>query len=821
MKAVIMAGGEGTRLRPLTCNRPKPMVPIVNKPMMEHIVELLKKYNFTEIAVTLQYMPEIIKDYFGDGKEFGVNFNYYVETVPLGTAGSVKNAEEFLDDTFIVISGDALTDANLEEAIKFHFNKGSIATLLLKKVDVPLEYGVVVTDDEGRVIRFLEKPSWGEVFSDTVNTGIYILSPVVLSFFNKNEMFDFSRDLFPILLRKGFPMYGYIIDDYWCDIGDPGVYIQSHIDIMDGKVKINVPGKEIKDRVWVDDGTVIDENVRIQSPCIIGKHTRIKKDSIIGGYSVIGDSNIIDGRASIKRSIIWKNCLIDHRVELRGSVVCNKVHLYNSSKAFENSIIGDDTVIRENAIIKPNIKIWPNKLIDEGVEINSNLVWGTKYTRNIFGNRGITGEINVDITPEYASKLGAAYGAIFKEKGVIGVSCDNNPSSKMIKMAFIAGLLTTGIEVHDFGEMLLPISRSAIRFYNTDGGIHIGTSRHNPARLFIDIMDSNGCNISRALERKIENVFIREDFSRCEGDCIKDVIPVQNYSSFYMRNIINSVKSKKMDYRIILNTTSQFVAEIMKNLLEQLGCKVELLNLKLINIKTKRASMTSDDVNFFTSYVKMGNFDMGVSVEDFSEKMMLVDNKGRIITEDMYIALISIMLFKTVKGGTVVVPISASHIVEKIAEEYNGKVVRTKTSSQDIMYKLLGNGAEEGMLEQFILHFDAIGGLVKILDFMAINKYKLSDMVDMIPTFHMDRKEVECPWNAKGKVIRQIIQEQSGKTIETMEGVKIYNDNGWVLILPDADLPICRIISESYSQEFAEELSTIYADKIREISREN
>ncbi|NLC69476.1 MAG: NTP transferase domain-containing protein [Clostridiaceae bacterium] len=820
MKAVIMAGGEGTRLRPLTCNMPKPMVPIVNKPVMAHIIELLKKHGFFEIAVTLQYMPDVIKDFFGNGEDLGVHLEYFIENVPLGTAGSVKNAEEFLDDTFIVISGDALTDANLKEAVDFHFKKGSVATLLIKKVDVPLEYGIVITDEEGRVTRFLEKPSWGEVFSDTVNTGIYILSPVVLGLFDKNEMFDFSKDLFPILLKKGFPMYGYIIEDYWCDIGDPEVYIQSHIDVLDGKVKVNIPGKEIREKVWVGEGTVIDDDVVIQAPCVIGKHTRIKKSSVIEKYSVVGDSNIIEGRTTIKRSILWKNCLIGNSAELRGSVVCNKVHMHSSSRAFENSIIGDDTTIKENAIIKPNIKIWPNKLIDEGTEVNSNLVWGAKYTKKIFGNRGVTGEINVDITPEYASKLGASCGAVLKDKKIVGVSCDNNPASKMIKMSFIAGLLTTGIEVRDFGEMLLPIARTAIRFYNTGGGIHIGTSRHDPERLYIDIMDENGCNIGRALERKIENVFIREDFLRCEGDCIKDVIPTSNYSDFYTGNIVNSVKSRKMNYKIVVNTTSQFVAGIIKNVLEQLGCMVEILNLRFVNTRTKRTSMASDNVNYFTSYVKLGNYDVGVSVEDFSEKMMLVDNKGRIITEDMYFALISIMLFRMIKGGTVVVPVSASHIIEKIAAEYNGKVLRTKTSTHDIMYKLLGNGQDEGMLDQFILHFDAIGGLVKILDFMSINKYKLSDMVDMVPVFHMDKKEVECPWNAKGKVIRHIMQEQPGKAIETLEGVKIYNDDGWVLILPDAELPICRVISESHSQEFAEELSTAYADKIRKISRE-
>ena len=818
MKAVIMAGGEGTRLRPLTCSRPKPMVPVANKPVMQYIIELLRKYELVDIAVTLQYMPETIKDYFRDGSEYGVNLSYYVENTPLGTAGSVKNAEEFLDDTFIVISGDALTDADLKSAVDFHNNKGSIATLLLKKVDVPLEYGVVVTDSESRVTRFLEKPSWGEVFSDTVNTGIYILSPVVLTYFNRNEMFDFSRDLFPILLNEGMPMYGYIIDDYWCDIGDPNAYIQSHIDIFEGKVKINIPGKEIMKNVWVGEGTAIDENVKIHSPCIIGKHTRVKKNSLIGEYSIIGDSNIIGEGASIKRSIIWNNSLIDENVELRGNVVCNKVHFYNNSSAFENSVIGDDTVIKENAIIKPNIKIWPDKLIDEGTIVNSNLVWGAKYTRNIFGNRGIAGEINNTITPEYASKLGAAYGAIFKEKGKIGISCDNNPSTKMIKSAFIAGLLTTGQEVYDLGEMLLPITRSAIRFYRMDGGIHISSLRQNPARLFIDILDEKGCNINRGTERKIESIFIREDFTRCEGDCIKEVTKIYDYSNYYLGNIINSVKAAKFNYKIVLNTSSDFTAEIMKNLLNALGCEVELLNLKIVNSKTKRESMTSADVRFFTSHIKMGNYDLGVSVEDSSEKMMLIDDKGRILTEDMYMALIAIMLFKSGGGGTVVVPLSTSHVIEKIAEEYNGKVIRTKTSTQDIMYKLLGNGEEE-MFDQFTLHFDAIAGLVKILKFMSLNNYKLSTLVDMIPSFYMNRQEVECPWNAKGKVIREIIQEQEGNTIETTEGVKIYKDGGWVLVLPDAELPICRVISESYSVEFAKELSTAYADKIREISQ--
>lgn len=819
MKAVIMAGGEGTRLRPLTCNRPKPMVPVINKPVMEHIVELLRKYNLKDIAVTLQYMPELIKEYFQDGGEWNVNMRYYVEQSPLGTAGSVKNAEEFLDDTFIVISGDALTDINLSKAIEFHNKKGAIATLVLKKVDIPLEYGVVVTDEEGRITRFLEKPSWGEVFSDTVNTGIYILSPDVLKYYKKNEMFDFSKDLFPILLKEKKPMFGYVTEDYWCDIGDLRAYIEAHKDIMDGKVNVIIPGREIRKGIWVDEGCQLGEKVQIKSPCIIGKNTRIKNNTLIDSYSVIGDFNIIGERSGIKRSILWKNSVVDKNVQLRGSVICNKVHLKENSSAFEESVIGDDTIVRESAVIKPSIKIWPNKMIDIGTEVNSNLVWGSKFTRSIFGHRGVAGEINVDITPEFASKLGAAYGAIFKGNAKIGISCDSSTPAKMLKISFVAGLLSAGIEVYDFGRVLLPITRSAVRFYKVDGGIHISTSTEDVARLFVDFLDKNGSNIDRGIERKIENAFLREDFSRCEGDCIKEIITIQDYSSFYIRSIINSVKSKKLEYKIALNTRSPFIADTMNKLLGELGCEVENTDLRLLNTKTKRQSMTSSDVRYFSSHIKISGADIGVSIEDTSEKMMLVDNKGRLVTEDMFIALISIILFKSMNGGTVVVPLSASQVLERIADENHGRVVRTKTSPQDMMTKILGNEVKQEMLDQFTMHFDALAGLVKILDFMSFNKLRLSDIVDMIPDFYINKKEVECPWDAKGKVIREIIQEKTGDSIETLEGVKVYRDGGWVLVLPDAEQPICKVISESYSAEFAEELSNIYVEKIRQISR--
>ena len=806
MKAVIMAGGEGTRLRPLTCGRPKPMVPIVNKPVMEHIIELLKQYDANEIAVTLQYMPDMVKDYFGDGSEFGAKISYFVEQTPMGTAGSVRNAEEILDDTFIVISGDALTDIDLGKAMTFHKTKGSMATLILKRENNPLEYGVVVTDETGRITRFLEKPCWGEVFSDTVNTGIYILSPEIFNYYKRNEIFDFSKDLFPILLKEKKQMYGYITHDYWCDVGDLGAYINSHADILQGKVKIKIPGKQISDQIWVGENSIVDEGAILESPCIIGSNNHIKTKATIGAYTVIGDNNIINNRSVLKKSIIWNNCRLDNNVQLRGCVLCNKVQARDNVSLFESSVIGDGTELKENVIIKPSIKVWPDKTIDVGTEVNSNLVWGCKCTRSIFGHRGITGEINVDITPEFATKLGAAYGAIFKGKVKLGISCDNLAPSQMLKSAFISGLLSSGAFVYDFGQLLLPAARAAVRFYKTDGGIHISTSSSIDVKLSIDFLESNGNNIERSVERKITNIFIREDFMRCEGNNIKTSKLIPDFKPFYFRSIINGVNSKNLNYSVLVNSSSEYVLSLMRELLDELGCKNETI-LK-----------QNDEGSNFVDRLKEGKFDIGVTINDTSEKMNLTDNSGRVVTEDMFMALISLIMLRITKGCTIVAPVSATGVLERLAEDNNGKVLRTKTSIQDIMSKIVSNSLNAEMFEQFALHFDAMAGLIKILDFMKTNDYSFNELVDMIPAFHIKHREVECPWNAKGKVIRSIMQENSSDTMETLEGVKIFKDDGWVLVLPDAERPVCKVISEGFTEEFAQELTDKFSKRIKDIS---
>ncbi|HEX8099379.1 MAG TPA: NDP-sugar synthase, partial [Actinomycetota bacterium] len=273
MKAVVMAGGEGTRLRPLTSNQPKPMLPLVGRPMMQHTLRLAHQHGFNEIVATVHFLASVVRNFFGDGSDLDLSLSYATEEEPLGTAGSVKNAAPLLEgDRVLVLSGDSLTDVDLTELMQFHEKKGAAVTVTLKRVTDPLEFGIVITDEDDKVERFLEKPGWGEVFSDTINTGIYVIEPEVIDLIPDGEV-DFARDLFPMLLDKGLPIYGYTTDRYWTDVGNIGAYMRAHRDALDRKVQLEIEGFEVRRGVWLGDGAELDPDAVVRRPVYIGENT--------------------------------------------------------------------------------------------------------------------------------------------------------------------------------------------------------------------------------------------------------------------------------------------------------------------------------------------------------------------------------------------------------------------------------------------------------------------------------------------------------------------------------------------------------------------
>ncbi|MBS3900324.1 MAG: NTP transferase domain-containing protein [Dethiobacter sp.] len=821
MKAIIMAGGEGSRLRPLTCDRPKPMVPLMNRPMMEHIIALLKRFELTNIGVTLQYLPEQIENYFGDGREFGVQMQYFTETSPLGTAGSVKNAGSFLDETFLVLSGDALTDFNLQSAIDFHRQKGGVATLVLTSVENPLEYGVVINDQSGRITQFMEKPSWGEVFSDTVNTGIYILEPEALQYMPEAARFDFSQDLFPLLMAKGYPLYGYVAAGYWCDIGNLQQYHQAHLDVLQGKVQLKPAEREIAPGVFVGEGAVIEQGAEISAPVLIGSGARISRGAKVGEYSVIGANTQVAPFASIKRGLVWRNCYLDKSVEIRGSILCNRVQVMRGSSLFEGAVIGDDTVIEENCTVKPNVKIWPHKRLESGSIVSESLIWGTKPAKSLFGFNGISGIVNLEVTPELVAKLSVAYGSLLGEGSQVVVSSDDWKASRMLKDAAMAGLLSAGIRVYDLGISVTPVTRQAVKQLGVKSGIHFQLAKETNIDTRIKFFDAEGLNLTKAWERKIEQAYYREDFKRIQGVSVGETVKLTNYTEFYLEALLRSLDLPVFGAKrrkVLLAYPTPWLYSLLVPLLQQLNCEVVSISLPAGEPLT--LSVLQNNFAQVAAAVQQTGAAFGVVIDANAEELVLFDKKGRIIADELFLALSALIIFRSAKDGATAVPITAPAVIERLAKQHSGRVMRTKTAPRSLMEALSGQEMQSGKVDPFILSFDAIASLTKILEFLAEQDTELSELLDSIPPFFLNKREVACSWGVKGAVMRRLIEETRDSEVELLDGVKVRHSDGWALVLPDSERPVYRVYGEGYSAEAAAELTDLYVKKIIKIQEE-
>jgi mannose-1-phosphate guanylyltransferase len=358
MKAVILVGGEATRLRPLTCNTPKIMVPVLNRPFFEHLVGYLKAHNIIDIVLAVGKSPEQIQDYFGDGSKLGVRIAYSIEDFPMGTAGAVKNAERFLDDSFIVFNGDIFTDIDLSAMMRLHRENKAIASLALTPVEDPTIYGVVETDSQGRVKRFIEKPTWDKVTTNMINAGIYVLDPDILSHITSNAFSMFERDVFPPLLERGQAIYGYPFQDYWIDMGTPDKYLKLQHDLL---------RRYVGDRgIKFEDESFIHSSAQIEGPAIIGKACFIDRNAIIRGPAVLGTRCRVEEGAVIERVILWPDCQIGKGAKLRNCLIASRCYIGAESEILDGCILGDDVRIGKGSKLSNGIKIWPGKAIEPG-----------------------------------------------------------------------------------------------------------------------------------------------------------------------------------------------------------------------------------------------------------------------------------------------------------------------------------------------------------------------------------------------------------------------------------------------------------------------
>jgi mannose-1-phosphate guanylyltransferase len=359
MKAVILVGGEATRLRPLTCNTPKMMVPVLNRPFFEHLAAYLKKHNIIDIILAVGKSSEQIREYYGDGSKLGVRLTYSIENLPLGTAGAVKNAEGLLDDSFIVLNGDIFTDIDLSRMMRVHRENKAIASLALTPVEDPSIYGVVETDTEGRVRRFVEKPSRDNVTTNMINAGIYILEPEILRYIASGAFSMFERDVFPPLLEKGEMLRGYPFWDYWIDIGTPDKYLKLHHDLLRGRAG--------NGGIRFEGESFVHSSVRLEGPAIIGDGCSIDRDCVVAGPAVLGARCRMEPGAVIEGAVLWQDCEIGKGARLRNCLVASRCHVGDESEIPDDCVLGDDVLVGKGSKLSQGMKTGPGETIRPGV----------------------------------------------------------------------------------------------------------------------------------------------------------------------------------------------------------------------------------------------------------------------------------------------------------------------------------------------------------------------------------------------------------------------------------------------------------------------
>lgn len=805
VKAVILAGGKGTRLRPITCELPKPMVPVLNVPLMEHLILLLRKHDILDIGVTLMYLPQKIRSYFGDGSKWGVRLSYFTEESPCGTAGSLLSAAAFLNETFVVLSGDCITDTNLSEAIEYHRLKKTLATIVLTRSCNPRDYGIVMTDGSGRIVSFLEKPSRSEVFSDIVNTGIYVLEPGVLNYIEADHPFDFSRELFPKLLESGLRLSGYTTSGYWSDVGSLENYLNTHKDIFDKKAHLFSSNTAGLRSILTGESTFIEPTAILHGPCVIGDNCYIGHRTVIDSYTVIGNNCIIEDQAHVIRSILHNNITIGSGSEVRDSILGSRVRLMSYVSCLENTVIGEKSVIHERSIIKPGVRIWPGKTVEPLSVVDRSIIHSTRYNPSLLQNGRISGVINVDITPELASRLGSAFGSVLGGGHRVAVSSDAAGASYLFEYALISGLISTGVQVYNFHSTPIPLARMAVTDLNLSGGVHIRSNAASPERLEINFLDETGANLDSALEKNVEATFYKEDFSRCRALSIPGIVDAGNLLQRYVRSLndrLNTACIKTKPPVIFIMSDSEGMLCFVRAVFEMLNIPIggEMLVDQLDPDRQQ-------NIEHFL------HADVTAFIDGGGERLLLMDSCGSVPDENQLFLLRSYMLLKGNPGTRIIAPLNMSCSIERMAHKYGGMVKRTKVSEHEIIRELLKKNSSSGSAGQYLLCYDAVASLAKTIEFLCLNDLTLVDLVKLIPSCNIRHSSFLCPYEAIGKVMRTLHSE-NGYPKQLLGGIRFRRKNSWVLVIPDSEKPVIHLYAEGHSSGEAGRLLREYSDRI-------
>jgi mannose-1-phosphate guanylyltransferase / phosphomannomutase len=827
MKAVMMAGGEGNRLRPLTSNQPKPMVPVVGKPCMEHILELLREHGMNEVIVTVAFLPQAIRSYFGEGETLGMQIGYSVEESPLGTAGSVRLTAKQLDETFLVISGDALCDVDLSALVAFHKERGAAVTIGLKSVENPLEFGIVVTDEEGRIERFLEKPSWGQVFSDTINTGIYVMEPEVLKHVPGDRPYDFSKELFPYLLEMGRPLYGYVMDGYWQDIGNLDQFRQANFDALEERVRLNIPGIRIRGNVWLGESVEIAELAQIEGPAYIGNYCRISPGATVGSHSVLSNSVTLRERTRVTRSVIDASTHIGRSALIEGAILGRSCDIRAHVRIHEGVAIGDEVTIGAETVVMPGVRIYPYKDVESGSLIHESVIWESRASTRLFGREGVAGLVNVDLTPEVAVRIAAALGTALKRGTRVAASRESAPACRMIKRAMITGLTSSGLDVADLRVLPAAVARHLLKTEGYEAGFHVGTSQLDPEVVQIKFFEQPGIQLSPAMQQEIEKNFTRGELRRASFGDIGTISYPARVRESYAQDLLDGLDVEAIrarGFRLVVDYGFSAASYVLPLVLGPLGVEAVSAHGFTTDRSDPGSALLREAIGQVKQLVPAVGADLGVILDRAAERLYLVDERGREVGVEQTLLLFLRLIGSNGRSGKLAFPITVTSQVDRLLEGSGLEVVRTPASLGD----LTKAAAEDGVIfagavgggyvfPEFLPAYDATASLCKLLELLAPVRRPLSELVAELPAPTLVHRQLACPWALKGVVMRLLTERLRDRKLDLTDGIKVFGKRGWAQILPDPDEPLVHIYAEGATEEDSKALEAEFRAMVEEI----
>jgi mannose-1-phosphate guanylyltransferase/phosphomannomutase len=803
----------------MTANQPKPLLPVVNKPIMEHVLRLLKRHGFTETVVTVQFLAALVRNYFGDGEEIGMALSYATEEMPLGTAGSVKNAQDALrDERFLVISGDALTDIDLTDLVRFHKENGALVTIGLKRVPNPLEFGIIIIDDDGRVQRFLEKPTWGQVFSDTANTGIYVMEPEVLDHVAAGESVDWSGDVFPKLLAEGAPLYGYVADGYWEDVGTHDSYLKAQADMLSGKVDIEPDGFEVSPGVWVAEGAEVDSEAVLKGPLYIGDYAKVEAGAELREYTVLGSNVVVKEGAFLHRAVVHDNVFIGPSTNLRGCVVGKNTDVMAGARIEEGAVIGDECVIESEAYVSSDVKVYPFKTIEAGAVVNTSVIWESRGQRTLFGPRGVSGLINVEITPELAVRLASAYATTLKKGASVTASRDASRAARTLNRAVQSALTASAINVQDLEACPIPVARYETAREDSAGGIVIRTTPGDSQGVDIVFLDDQGADLSQGAQRKLERVFGRQEYRRAFPGEIAELSYPSRVVETYVRDLqrcVNMRGVREAGLKIVIDCAGGTASLVLPQLLGRLGVEVLTVNNRLDEVSpTETLAERMRDLQRLGELVSSSRAAFGVRFDPVGERISLVNENGELISDDRGLLVVLDLVASERRGGRVALPVTTTRVAEQVCR-FHGVQVEWTSTSQDVLTKaaaaedtiFAGDGRGGFIIPEFSPTVDGIAAFIRMLGLVARTRLTLSQIDHRIPEAHLLKRSVPTPWAAKGSVMRHVVEAAGDRLVDTTDGVRVIEDDAsWILVLPDPAEAVTHLWAEGADRDSAQDL---------------